>query len=241
MQMTGNTILITGGSSGIGMALAERLSLRNTVIICGRNEDALKKIQQRLPEIRIKVSDTGVPKDRENLSQWIVENFPKLNVLINNAGIQRKFNFQTTEVWTETMKEIDINLGGPIHLTSLLLAHLVKQPHAYVMNVSSGLAFAPIANMPIYCATKAALHSVTLSLRQQLRGTSVDVIEIIPPAVKTNLGGAHDFGVELAEFADSVLQQLDTDKKEITYGTSLKSSQASRAELDQIFVQMNQR
>lgn len=139
------------------------------------------------------------------------------------------------------MQEIDINLGGPIHLTSLLLTHLLKQPQAYVMNVSSGLAFAPIAHMPIYCATKAALHSVTLSLRQQLKGTSVDVIEIIPPAVKTNLGGAHDFGVELAEFADSVLQQLENEKKEVTYGTSLKSSQASRAELDQIFMQMNQR
>lgn len=242
MKMTGNTILITGGSSGIGMALAERFSARNnTVIISGRNEAALKKIQQRHPEIQIKVSDAGHSKDREELTQWITEKFPQLNVLVNNAGIQRKFSFKDLEPWAETMKEIDINLGGPIHLSALLLPHLLRQPKAHIMNVSSGLAFAPIAYMPVYCATKAALHSITLSLRQQLKGTSVDVTEIIPPAVKTNLGGAHDFGVELAEFADSVLQQIESGKTEVTYGTSLKSSQASRAELDQIFMQMNQR
>ena len=137
------------------------------------------------------------------------------------------------------VQEIDINLGGPIHLSELLIPHLSKQAGAEIMNVSSGLAFVPLAHMPVYCATKAALHSFTLSLREQLKDANITVREIIPPAVKTNLGGSHDFGAELGDFADSVIEQIKANALEITFDTSTKSSRASRDELDQIFQRMN--
>jgi uncharacterized oxidoreductase len=138
-----------------------------------------------------------------------------------------------------TAQEIAVNLEGPIHLSMLFMAHLQKQERALLANVSSGLAFVPIAAMPLYCATKAALHSFTLSLRHQVRGTSVEVVEIIPPAVRTNLGGAHDFGEPLDAYADSVMAQLKEGRPETTYTFSSKGSQASRAELDEIFKQLN--
>jgi uncharacterized oxidoreductase len=240
--MNNNTILITGGSSGIGLALAERfLNLGNTVAICGRNQAALEAVRQQFPAIHYVVSDTGEAADREALAQWAVENFPDLNVLVNNADIQRKFDFQQRVDWAVVQEEIDINLCGPIHLSMLLLPHLWQQPDAQIINVSSGLAFAPLVNAPVYSATKAGIHSFTQSLRQQLEGTSLGVIEIIPPAVKTNLGGAHDFGAELNDFADAIIKQLGDGKLEATYGTSATASQASRQELDEIFRRMNQR
>jgi uncharacterized oxidoreductase len=242
MRMHGNTILITGGSSGIGLALAERfLALGNTVAICGRNQAALQDVRQRLPALQYVVSDTGLATDREALAQWAVENFPDLNILINNAGIQRKFDLKQDEDWQAVQQEIAINLCGPIHLSMLLLPHLIRQSDAWILNVSSGLAFAPLAAAPVYCATKAGIHSFTQSLRQQLQGTSVGIIEIIPPAVKTNLGGAHDFGAGLDDFADAIMKQLGEGKLEATYGTSSAASQASRPELDAIFLRMNQR
>lgn len=240
MKMSGNTVLITGGTSGIGMALAERfLALGNTVIISGRRESKLQEMKARFPKLHTIVSDAGSPHDREELAKRISQKHPNLNILINNAGIQRKFNFQKPEAWIETASEIDINFGGPVHLTALLLPQLLKQKEAHVVNVSSGLAFVPLAHMPVYCATKAALHSLTMSLRKQLSGTSVSVTELIPPAVKTNLGGAHDFGVELAEFADSCMSQFAEGKPEVTFGFSSQSSQLSRQEINQNFEKMN--
>lgn len=242
MRMQGNTILITGGSSGIGLALAERfLALGNTVAICGRHQAALQAARQRLPALQYVVSDTGLAADREALAQWAVENMPGLNILINNAGIQRKFDLKQDEDWQAVQQEIAINFCGPIHLSMLLLPHLMRQPEAWIVNVSSGLAFAPLAAAPVYSATKAGIHSFTQSLRQQLQQTSVGVLEIIPPAVKTNLGGAHDFGAELADFADAIMAQLGDGKLEATYGTSATASQASRQELEAIFQRMNQR
>lgn len=119
------------------------------------------------------------------------------------------------------------------------MPHLVKRPSATLINVSSGLAFAPIARMPIYCATKAALHSFTLSLRHQLRGTSVEVVEVIPPAVYSNLGGSHQFGVPTDEYADSVMAQLAEGRPEVTYQFSAQAAQGSRADHDAMFARMN--
>jgi uncharacterized oxidoreductase len=240
MDLKGNTILITGGSSGIGMALAERfLALGNEVIITGRGEAALNAFERKHPSVHVKVNDAGSAEERSELAAWVVREFPRLNVLINNAGIQRRVNLREAEPWADTASEIDINLGGPIHLSALLAPHLQTQPKARIMNVSSGLAFVPIAHLPVYCATKAALHSFTLSLREQLKPVGITVTEIIPPAVKTNLGGSHDFGEELADYVDSVFTQLATDAPELTFGSSARTSQMTRAEADQTFARIN--
>jgi uncharacterized oxidoreductase len=240
MDLKGNTILITGGSSGIGMAIAERfIELGNEVIITGRREAALSAFKEKHPSVHLKVNDAGSAQARAELATWVVREFPQLNVLINNAGIQRKLNLCEAEPWADTASEIDINLGAPIHLSALLVPHLQKQRKARIMNVSSGLAFVPIARLPIYCATKAALHSFTLSLREQLKPTGITVTEIIPPAVKTNLGGSHDFGEELADYVESVFTQLATDAPELTFGSSARTSQMSRADADQTFARIN--
>jgi uncharacterized oxidoreductase len=240
MDLKGNTILITGGSSGIGMAMAARFSeLGNEVIVTGRRESALQAFKARYPAVVTKVNDAGDPRDRCALATWAAREFPRLNVLVNNAGIQRKVSLHKAEPWADTAQELDINLGGPIHLSALFVPQLEKQAKAQIMNVSSGLAFVPLAYMPVYCATKAALHSFTLSLREQLKATSIAVTEIIPPAVKTNLGGAHDFGEELSVYIDSVFAQLATDATEISFGFSGRTSQMSRADLDQAFQRMN--
>lgn len=240
MELKGNTILITGGSSGIGMALAERfLELGNEVIVTGRNRAALVAFKERNPSAHIQVSDAGNATSRVELAAWAMREFPRLNVLINNAGIQRNVDLRQSAPWPDTAQEIEINLSGPIHLSMLFIPQLQKQPRAHLLNVSSGLAFVPLAQLPLYCATKAALHSFTLSLREQLRGTSIQVTEIIPPAVKTNLGGAHDFGEELSTYTNSVFEHLATDAAELTFGMSARASQLSRSEADQMFRRMN--
>lgn len=174
--------------------------------------------------------------------RWTTKEFPELNVLINNAGIQRRVQLTQNGPWEETENELAINLEAPIHLSSLFISHLLNAKDPAIINITSGLAFAPLANVPIYCATKAALHSYTLSLRHQLLGTPVKVIEIIPPAVNTDLGGKglHTFGAPLAEFGSAAIAKLEQGEIEIAYGFAETSSNASRQELDQTFQRMNQ-
>ena len=177
MRTTGNTILITGGSSGIGLALAERfLAAGNEVLVCGRREGALADLHTKHPSVHTFVADTGSAADRQKLFTDTVARFPKLNVVINNAGIQRRMELTKAEPWGETAQEIAVNLEGPIHLSMLFLSHLLRQERAVIANVSSGLAFVPMAAAPVYCATKAALHSFTQSLRHQLRKTAIEVV-----------------------------------------------------------------
>lgn len=244
MNLNSNTVLITGGASGIGLAIAERfLAANSQVIICGRREDKLREVQAKHPQIHIRACDVGEEAERAALFDWATGEFLELNVLINNAGIQRRVDLSRNENWQETKQEITINLEAPIHLSQLFIQHLSRQPRAAIINVTSGLSFAPLANVPVYSATKAALHSFTLSLRHQLAQTLIEVIEIVPPAVDTDLGGVglHTFGVNLNEFADAVFERLAAGETEITYGTAEKSSRASRQELDQIFAMMNRR
>jgi uncharacterized oxidoreductase len=240
MKLSGHTILLTGGSSGIGLALAHRLvAAGNVVIVTGRREGALDEVRRALPSVVTIPSDSGSAADRARLAAEVTSRFPALDVVINNAGIQRKVDLLQPEPWEETREEIAINLEGPLHLTALLLPHLLGRPKATLVNVSSGLAFVPMAAAPVYCATKAALHSYTLSLRHQLRDTSVEVIEIVPPAVHSNLGGSHAFGVPTDEYADSVMAQLAEGRAEVTYQFSAEASQAPRAALDAIFARLN--
>jgi uncharacterized oxidoreductase len=243
MNLSGNTILITGGASGIGYAFAERfLAAGSEVIICGRREDKLREAKAAHPELHTRVCDVGDEAERVALFDWATREFPRLNVLVNNAGIQRRVDLTESEDWRQTRQETAINFDAPVHLSRLFIPHLLQQQRPAIINVTSGLAFVPLANAPVYSATKAALHSFTLSLRQQLSATPLTVIEVAPPAVDTDLGGVglHTFGVPLSEFADAVFQRLPQGELEITYGTAEKASRASRAEQDEIFEFMNQ-
>lgn len=242
MNLSGNTILVTGGASGIGLAFAKRfLEHGNEVIICGRRSDRLEKAKQELPDVQTRVADIADPRSREDLAGWTLENFPAVNMLVNNAGIQRRIDLKSGEDWEKTRSEIEINFDAPIHLSQLFYKHFAEKGSAAICNVTSGLSFMPLANVPVYCATKAALHSFTLSLRWQLKETHVKVIEIIPPAVDTDLQapGLHTFGVNVDEFADHVFSELEQGSIEIAYGTAHAASRASRETLDEIYQNMN--
>jgi uncharacterized oxidoreductase len=192
MQLTNDTILITGGATGIGLELARVLAERgNEVIICGRRRERLDEAKRAYPALHVRVCDVADQRSREELLAFVEREFPRLNVLVNNAGVQHLVDFRNPDHLQRAEEEIAINLLAPIHLTSLFLPLLQRQPHAAIVNVSSGLGFAPLARMPVYCATKAALHSLTMSLRHQLRETNVRVFEIIPPIVTSELGSAH--------------------------------------------------
>ncbi|WP_440135666.1 SDR family oxidoreductase, partial [Chitinophaga sancti] len=191
MQINGNTILITGGTSGIGLAFAEEFMKHgNTVIITGRRQDRLDAIQARIPGIVVKNSDIADAAQREELVNWVYSNYPSTNVLINNAGVQLAMDLSQPVDPARVYAEINTNLVGPIHLGSLFAPHLAGLQNPVIINVTSGLAWIPAAFMPVYCATKAAMHSFTLSQRWQLRNTNIQVIEIAPPSVDTELG--HD-------------------------------------------------
>jgi uncharacterized oxidoreductase len=243
MEFKANTVLITGGASGIGFALAERfVQAGSSVIICGRREDKLKEAQSKYSQLHIRVCNLAKPAERITLFTWVTETYPGLNMLVNNAGIQQRIELQQNPTWETLNEEVAINLEAPIHLSALFIPHLLQQDRPAIINITSGLSFVPKANVPVYCATKAALHSFTLSLRHQLASTAIDVIEIIPPAVDTDLGGKglHTFGVPLNEFTDAIVEQLKMGSIEATYGFSVESSRATREQLEAIFKEMNQ-
>lgn len=244
MDVSGHTILVTGGASGIGLALAERfLDAGNDVVICGRRAAKLEEARAKRGALHTHVCDVSDPAQRVALADWAFAHFPKLDVLVNNAGMQSRLDLTAGPDWTTMHQEIATNLEAHIHLATLFLPRLAKQPRAAIVNVTSGLAFVPRAAVPVYCATKAAMRSFTLSLRHQLAGTTVEVIEIIPPAVDTDLGGVglHTWGTPLAEFADAAFAQLRAGSREITYGFSLESFNAGARERDAIFERMNSR
>ena len=216
MKTTGNTILITGGGSGIGRGLAEAFhKLGNKVIIAGRRKQVLDDTVAANPGMASAILNIENAASIRSFAQKLTADFPALNVVINNAGIMRPENLldESNDLSTAE-KTITTNLLGPIRLTAALLPLLRKQPRATIMTVSSGLAFVPFAVTPTYCATKAAIHSYTQSLRYQLKGTNVEVIELIPPYVQTTLMGdqqANDpRALPLDEFIDEAMSILKT-------------------------------
>lgn len=238
MRLSGNTLLITGGGTGIGLALAERfVNNGNTVIVCGRRANVLQDAKDKLPGLITRGCNLEEASDRLALFDWVTENYPEVNVLVNNAGIQQRFNVLKSDArdnWGYFNQEIAINLEAPFHLTMLFAPYFATKESAAIINVTSGLAFTPFAIAPMYSATKAALHSFTLSLRHQLSETSVEVIEVAPPAVVTDLGGAglHPQGEPLDAFADAIFNELGGDSKEIGYGTSVARLRMSRDDID---------
>lgn len=189
MQLNGNTILITGGGSGIGRAFAEQFhALGNTVIIAGRRQVALDEVTAANPGMQSRTLDIGNADAIQKFAADVVQDFPALNTVIHNAGIMQNEDVQGGKLDTAEAT-IATNLLGPIRLNTALLPHLLAQPRAAVLTVSSGLAFVPLASTPTYSATKAAIHSYTQALRYQLQDTAVQVIELIPPYVQTELQG----------------------------------------------------
>lgn len=193
MNISGNTLLITGGGTGIGRALAEQFHARgNHVIVAGRRAEPLDALARDLPGISTALLDVADAADIARFADTIASEHPALNVVIHNAGIMRAEDM-TAQPYDLSDAEamIATNLLGPIRLTAALLPHLRKQPNAAILTVSSGLAFVPLVATPTYSATKAAIHSWSQSLRAQLADTGIDVIEIAPPAVATDLMPGH--------------------------------------------------
>lgn len=214
MKTTGNTILITGGNSGIGRALAEAFHARgNKVIITGRRQEALNEVCAANPGMVAMTLDIGDADGVKRFAERLVAEHPDLNAVINNAGIMKREDLTTAPDYLQTAEEtITTDLLGPIRLTAALLPHLLKQQEATILTVSSGLAFVPMAATPTYSATKAAIHSYSMGLRQQLKDTPVEVIEIVPPYVQTTLMGERQASdptaMPLSDFISEVMDIL---------------------------------
>jgi uncharacterized oxidoreductase len=218
MNLTGNTILITGGGSGIGLALAREFHQRgNKVIIAGRRQDVLDQVTAANPGIQAIALDVADPASIAAAVPQLTHDYPTLDTVLNNAGIMRPEDLQMGKV-DDAEAIVATNLLGPIRLTAALLPHLLERPAATILNVSSGLAFVPLAMTPTYCATKAAIHSYTQSLRYQLKATPVRVLEIIPPWVATELMGEvpdDPRAMHLDSFIAETMQLLSTGADEI--------------------------
>jgi uncharacterized oxidoreductase len=250
MNLAGNTALVTGGATGIGLALAEAfLAAGSEVVICGRRESRLLEAQRRRPGLHVRACDVANPEECKALAQWTAENFKNLNLLVNNAGIQRDIDFtQGADELLSGQSEIRINLEAPILLSGLFVPQLIGKPQAAIVNVSSGLGFVPAARMPVYSTTKAAMHAFSMALRHQLKRVGIRVIEIVPPAVDTELNpegraqrGNFKAGLDAGTFVAATMKELARGADEIGYGTSAAMLNASRAELDAAFERMNNR
>ena len=239
MKLAGNKILITGGGTGIGLGLTERfIKENNTVIICGRRESSLKEVKDKFPSVITKTCNLSVEADRIGLYNWVAEKHGDLNVLINNAGIQNWMNISDNDFYERANEEITTNILAPIHLTKLFLN--LKSLNT-IINVTSGLAFVPFSKVPVYCSTKAFLRSFTLSLRHSLKSTSVEVIEMIPPALNTDLGGKgiHDAHPPVSEFVEYIFEQLKKGQTELSFGMSEGRVKANNDSITEYFNRMN--
>jgi len=239
MKLSTNKILVTGGASGIGLGLTERfIQENNTVIICGRREATLREVKDKFPSVITNVCDLSLEADRVELYNWVSENHSDLNVLVNNAGIQNWMNISDSDFYSKAINEININVVAPIHLTTQFI-NLKKLDT--IINVTSGLAFVQLSKVPVYCATKASLHSFTLSLRHMLKAKNIEVIEMIPPALNTDLGGKglHDGQPFVSDFINAVFLQMKEGKTELTFGFSEVMAKATPDIINATFNKMN--
>jgi len=189
MDLKNSTILITGGTSGIGLELVKQLGEKGaTIIVTGRKVEALNQTKKRFPNVHTIQSDVSEPGEIRSLFQNVTRQHPDLNILINNAGEMRLIDMQDTSYTLEDLtREININLSGAIQMAHQFLPHLMTKPSAAIVNVSSAIAFMAYSSAPVYSASKAGAHAFTMALRLQLKDTPVKVLELIPPGVNTNL------------------------------------------------------
>ncbi|TLV03935.1 SDR family oxidoreductase [Dyadobacter luticola] len=227
MELSNNTILITGGTSGFGYEFASRLiALGNTVIITGRSVQKLQETKQKLPAVHIIQSDVSKPDDIIKLHEQVITQFPNLNILINNAGEMRKLILHENHTPDDITREIEINLMGPIRMVQQFLPHLKKQKSAAIMNVTSGIALMPFPISPVYGASKSGLRSYTKSLRVQLKHTNVKVFDLVAPGSSTPLNekfmDSKDFNSSLVvtpeKIIEAAIKGLQKDKYEIYPG-----------------------
>jgi uncharacterized oxidoreductase len=227
MELSSRTVLVTGGTSGIGLGIAEAFQQHGSkVIVCGRDKKRLTSVEKRFPDMTAVPCDLADADQRKDLAADVLDRFPDLDILVNNAGIQRYIDLKKGfEELKSGQDEIAVNLVSPLELTSLFIRHLMARPSAAVVNVSSGLAFMPMMDAPIYNATKAAIHTYTLVLREQLRDTSVKVFEIVPPMVETDLNkegrkaaGLRFRGISVVEYIPIIINGLKNDVETIFYG-----------------------
>lgn len=250
MQLSGNTVLITGGATGIGYAMAEAfLDAGSTVAICGRTETSLLEARAKHPGFHTRVCDVSNEEDRRRLLEWTAAQLPGLNILANNAGVQRDIDFtKGIDDFLAGENEIRVNLEAAIILTGLFVPLLAKSKNSAIVNVTSGLGFVPATRMPVYSASKAGLHAYFMAIRHQLSKVGIKVFEVVPPAVDTELNpdgrakrGNFKANLTPREFVSGVMKGLQNDAFEIGYGMTEGLIQASRAELDKSFEQMNSR
>lgn len=248
MKINSNTIVITGGTSGIGLEFADRfIKLGNTVIVTGRDLKKLNEAKRKLPELNIFQCDISKIEEINKFYEEIIIKFPQINIVINNAGVVQELDFKNKRIELEKISsEININLTGAIQIASLFSNHLQRQKSSAIVNISSALAFVPTAMTPVYCATKAGMHSFSQSLRLQLANTNVKVFEIAPPVIKTplmdRLGYDHVKGsnpMSTQELIDVVIQDFKKDNFEILPGQSKFLKLASRIAPNFILKQLN--
>jgi uncharacterized oxidoreductase len=241
MKLEGNTVLITGGGSGIGLELAKQfLAAGSDVTVCGRRADVLDQVRRENPGLKTRVADVQSPAQRKELAAWAIQNLPKLNVFINNAGVMRFPDLTKEPKLEDLASEIEIDLVAPIELSTLLAPHLAKN-QGTIVNVTSGLAYVPLAAAPVYSAAKAGLASFTDSLRHQFRNSGLRVVELAPPHVNTDLGapGSNTAGMPLDAFIAVAVDGLKKDLPRITTGFSTKSSEGSPAQRQELFRALN--
>jgi uncharacterized oxidoreductase len=243
MKLTGNTIVITGGTSGIGKELVQKLLDRgNRVVTCGRRKDRLDQMQAQHRDLAVFACDVTEETQRKGFADWVATNHPAANVLVNNAGVQLVMDFTKPLDLGKIRLEVETNFIAPMHFVSLFTPLLAKKDGAAVINISSGLAFSPLAFMPVYCATKAAVHSLSLSLRRQLRDLGIRVYEIAPPGVDSELGrerwqkgqSSHG-GMPVPEFVAAMLAALESDLPEAAIG----QAEGMREKREGLFDAMN--
>lgn len=224
MNLSGNTILITGGSSGIGLELCKQLSKwNNTIIICSRSMEKLKEAKKLVPQIKIIQCDLGDLAQCNGLIEQIQFRYPQINILINNAAIVHKINFvETKEAVQMAEKELSVNVLAPINLIKKLYPFLRKKQNANIINITSGLVYVPRSDYPFYCATKAAIHSFTQVLRKQTEKEGVKVTEVFFPAVKTPWHKGHppQMAITPEKAVSEMLTELQKNKDEIKVGAA---------------------